>query len=369
MKSSSKRTLALLALGLLFGMVGGPGSAPLASAETADPDMNIEGWYSRPKPRSPAVEVPGVGSVSPGPDVPPDPRGSDGNFVVASNGGPPGETDTAWSAFQWDTFAALGGTIDKFEVTFTQSPQARGDFGTGWTDLVKACNIVVAWGAAPTANPWQDRVTPDCSQAKAPTVEGSLFTWDFTAFAQSWLDGDGFGVVIVPGSANDPNAEVIPFQLTLAGDSNTDPAARPKVTFEFSAGSTDLGGPITSPGFDFDDNSSFGGGESLPAFEPTPDLDVFPNDVGSTPDPVPVDPGPAVSSPDVPQQTAAPQLAVSGDSSFPFLALLLTLLLGGIAFWGLGTALGPAGDPVPVREGGVSRLLSHRADAAEPSAL
>lgn len=338
---------------LAVGATVGPGAA---AAETADPSLTYEGWYFRAKAAPPQVEIPGQGPVSPG-DANTTPNVPDGAFAISSVGGPPGDAetsgDTAWAAFQWDTSAAAGGTIDRFVVTFTQAPNAR-DAGT---PTIQACNITADWAAAPAANPWEVRPEEDCASPVAPTVDGKTYTFDLTPFAATWAAGEGYGVVLVP-AAPEGGGNPRPFQLSLAGMSHTDEAARPKVSFQYTPAAVPDFDDAFAAGGDLGGASSFDtpivGSTDAGLLTPVPDLDLNPNDVGSAPTDAAAAPGAAAAAPRI----VGTPVAATG-SPFPLAGWLLVPLALGIA--GLtGTALGPAGDPTLPREGGVSRVLAAR---------
>lgn len=347
--------------------------ASTGSAQETEPPITYEGWFFRGKPPSPQIDTP-AGPVSPGPGVPPAPQAPDGSYVVSFAGGNPGDTDTGgdtgWAAFQWDVFAAIGGTVETFVVTLTQEPENRGDTANAATAPMQACNIVAPWASAPAANPWDERPTTNCSAPVTPTVEerdGHLrFTFDLTEMAATWVEGNGHGVVIRPG-APDAEPPLPPFQVTFAGYNTTsDQAAEviPRVTFEFTGGLDDLGGDL---GGDFGGGTAdFGGGDfgtGEGSFDVgSPAIDVFPDDVGSEPLEQPEE---SVAAPPIGRQQTP---ASSSDPGLPTAAWLL-VPLGLLAFLALGTALGPAGEvPLP-RQGGVSRVLAERRAARRTGAL
>lgn len=352
-----------------------------ASAEEVEPANTIEAWFARAKPTPPQVEIPGQGPVSPG-DAVPAPQAEPGNFAVSSAGGPPGpdEGDVAWSAFQWDVLDAIGGTAQQFVVTFTQAPNNRGDAGDA-AGQIRACNIIEPFGGAPEANPWEDRPEVDCAGAVGPTVDeeganGPTFTFDLSEMAKTWVDGTGYGVALIPGKPDDPEAPLTPFQITFAGygtPAENAEAVRPKARFVFEPSAA--GGFDDVPGGGFDDvgggggggavdsGGDFGGGEE---FAGDSGIDVFPDDVGSAP----VDPGagdaPVADDTGGGDEVAAPGAAqprtrpTSSNPGFPAVGWLL-LPLAAIAFWVTGTALGPAGEPAGlVAERRVSRVLAER---------
>jgi hypothetical protein len=354
--------LAFAAVAALVVGFGG-GSAPTA-ADVSEASVLYQGWYFRAKPESPVIQTP-QGPVSAGPEFPPAPQAVEGGYTVAFAGGTPGEEngDTGWAAFQWDLSPAQGGSVDEFIVTFTKDPGNRGDFGT---PLLRACNIVTAWAAPPTANPWALKPAPDCATGVPPSAAtGGTFTFDLTAMAKEWLDNRGFGVMIMPGpdpaGAPPPYA---PFQLTLAGYNQPPEELNlvPKVTFRYTTGAGGLG--AIGGDIPVEDSLSVGV-DSGGGLAPAPAIDVIPTDVGSTPDPG------TAAAPAPPSDVALPSAGGTGrarpaantDSGTP-VVLWLLLPLALIAFWGTGTALGPAGDPTLPRQGGVSRVLGLRRAAA-----
>ena len=341
--------------------------APGADADVVAPGIAIEGWFARNRPNNPVVEIPcppaplpppptGCGPVSPAPFPAPQSE-STGAYVVSSAGGDSGRSDTSgdtgWAVFQWDLLSYIGASVNRFEVTFTQAPNNRGDAGT---PVISACNIVVPFGAENGPNPWPGRPTIDCSSPVVPTVQADTkkYTFDLTEFAKTWVDGTGFGVAIVPGAPGKTTG-LSPFQLTFAGYFSTAPNAAsvvPVATFDYTPAFDDLGftdGGFTDGGFDIG-----GGGE----FAPDPSLDIIPTDVGSPP---------VTSPPTDGNQVALPRPRPASSNGKLPLAILLFLPLAAIAFWGTGTALGPAGDPVQPRKGGVSRMLEHRRAGDPPT--
>lgn len=374
--------------------LGGAGllivTSPTAGADTATPGYAYEGYFARNRPPAPQVDIPCTetnvrpqcGPASPA--TPPTPQAPDtGAYVVSSAGGVTGDRsdasgDTAWAAFSWDVFGQLGATVEKFVVTLTQTPQTN-DPGTSRRNdtynhslgtpppPIQACNIVVPWSAAPGANAWEDRPQSD-TNCVVPTVNADKFTFDLTSMAQSWVEGTGFGILIMPGRPGNAGATtqtgadgdtVSPFQITFSGYETTITGALkeqvvPKVAFEFTpAPEDDLGGDLGGGGGGgdfFEEIITDGGGGGLEAL---PELDVIPTDVGSAPLPEAAPPA---------EESAAPTTRtrpISRDAGFPWIALLLLPFIA-MAFWSTGTALGPVGDPVPAREGGVTRVLAHR---------
>lgn len=370
-------------------------TAPTARADSVNPEIAYEGWYFRAKTEDPQVDPPacppesvtlpvGCGPVAPDLPAPPQAK-STGHYVVSSAGGragdDDGEGDTGWAAFQWDLFEYTGVTVDKFVVTLhlgvDNNGHNNGDTYTGTESTVppvQACNALEGWSSEPGANPWKTRpkASTECVAAK---VEGKKFTFDVTTFAQSWVDGKGFGFVVRPGTPEETE-ELPPFQITLSGyyDTPTSNAAcnrpetqsqcrtttpvPPVVAFEYTVPEDeedvfeeideDLGGDDEL----FEDITDVGDDD----FGAEPDLDIIPTDVGSDPLPedVPADGEEAAAPTD-----RGPRRPISSETGFPWVILLL-LPIAAIAFWSTGTALGPIGDPVPARQGGVGRVLAER---------
>lgn len=334
-----------------------------ADADSADPGISFEGWFAVSRPENPTVPVPclpppasnpvGCGPVNPAP-VPAPQSPATGGYVVASAGGDSGRSttsgDSGWTAFQWDLFSFLDVSVSKFVVTLSHAPDNRADFGP---PVFQGCNIVAPWAAEPGANPWENRPIQDCSLPIVPVQKDGKWVFDVTSFAQTWVEGTGYGLVIVPGQP-DKSKNLTPFQYTFAGYFSTAPNAaevKPKVDFEYTPAIDDSG---------FGSGGGFGGGTdffeetTFPEFAADPGIDIDPNDVGSEP----VDDGTTPTTSGEPVALPPVQRAAA-DTGFPLSALLL-LPLAALGFWGVGTALGPAGDPAPRRKGGVSRMLEQR---------
>lgn len=379
--------------------------AAQVSAETASPDIQNESWFARFKPEDPQVEpppqacphttpvttapstVPGCGPVSPA-DFPAPQSKSTGHYVVASRGGDIGDhdagADTAWAAFQWDLLEYEGATADKFVVTIFRGidngGRNRGDTYPNGELHIQACNILEAWSGEAGSNPWvtKPKASAECI-VPTPSADQRSFTFDVTTFANSWLEGKGFGFVIRPGTPT--TKRVQPFQITFAGyydpgsasdacavtSSNppcsTTPAApKPIVTFQYTPPvEEDLFADIdTGDGGEFFEDITTEGDAGT--FEAVPDLDVIPTDVGSDPDAggtAEISAG-ATGTSELAAPTSRRRTApISAETGFPWILLLLLPIVA-MAFWGTGTALGPVGDPVPARAGGVSRVLAER---------
>ena len=325
-------------------------------ADTADASANYQTWYFRAEPVAPVLPAP-QGPLQPVTNEQiTTPNQIVGGYVVSSAGGEPGgnegQGDLAWSAFQWDLLPAQGGAIDEFVLTLAQAPDGRGDAGP---PVIQACNIATVWAASPTSNAWAARPASDCSVAVPPT-EGTAngrktFTFDLTSLAKGWLDGTGFGVMIVPGNPT-VAPPLTPFQLTFAGYDHPEVTARPQVTFRYTPAA---GSSLDGGGFG---DLSIGADLATGELVPVPGLDAIPTDVGSGPL-TPAAPAGGSGGGTAPAPSVRTRPVASSGGGFPGAGWLL-VPLALIAFWGTGTALGPAGDPILAREGGVSRVLAAR---------
>lgn len=396
-------------------------TGPGAGADTAKVEIAYEGWYDRFRDEDvqadpgeactvvTAIPGQGCGAVSPGDN--PSPRSeSTGVYVVAANAGEVGDrietqADSAWAAFQWDMLDYQEATVEKFVVHLTLAEhynnRNRGDTYTGPEALppIQACNVLEGWGSDPGANAWPARppVSGQCVPATkadgtpvgATESAGRTIRFDVTSFAQTWVEGKGFGFVVRPGT---PTTKTLdrPFQITFSGyyDVPTDssgcgaPATVPNTTTQCTTTSPTAPSvefAYTPPveedfgSFDdvFDDSGLFEdvttSGESG-ILEAVPDIDVIPTDEGSEPLPEDIAAEATGTTELASPTTRRPARPISTDTSFPWAVLLLLPVIA-VAFWSTGTALGPIGDPVPARTGGVSRVLAERQAAHRGSDL
>lgn len=362
-----------------------------AQAETTSPSILQESTFWKSQERAPAVDTPcspvqspppaptpACGPVSPGAQS--SPYVPDGTMVVQHAGGPagPDRGDLMWAAMEFDVLdVGPEGTVEKFTLTLFRAANVSNDYKGGKEEF-KACNIVAPWGGAEGTSPWQDRPLVDCSNAVGPTRSTSgleTFTFDLTDFAQTWAEGKGYGVAFVPGKPGAPGPvnsdnnqqDIPPYKISFAtsnaqtatrpGESpQPEPRFRPRVSMTYTPGEDllgeggtldellddfgeedfggdELGGSLGDEGFG---DTTLDTGEELALEEPTGDA----SDEAS------------------PRRRIRTQ-PISSEPGFPWFLLLL-LPLGLVGFWGSGTALGEAGDPLPPRTGGVSRVLARR---------
>ena len=357
---------------------GGDGSVLMlsstAGADTEKIEFSQDGTFWRLQPRDPIVDVPcqapippeRCGQVAPTAGVLSAPNVTDGNMVVGHAGGPPGadKGDQFWIVSEPD-LASLGpiGSVENLTLVYTRAADARGDFGT---PVIKACNIVVAFGVGEGTNPWDDKPAIDCGSAKVPRFEGTKVIFDVTDLAQTWIDGKGYGIAIVPGLpgasavVNDPArlAELAPFQLTLVNANKADANRVPVLeratgTIVFTPEEDSLGG---------DEDGGLGDDLLIDDFgtDETGLGDVGAFDTGGEDLAAGgLDDGGAVATGSDGQGNGTTRLVAASRPGFAWILLLL-LPLFALAIWGAGSALGPLGDPVPVRQGGVGRLVARR---------
>lgn len=384
---------------------------------TQDPSTPVDDEYNRTTTRP-------CGPLSPADFPAPNSKATGHYVVASAGGEAgesDAQGDIGWAAFQWDTFEYLGATADKFEVRLhlgldrcapppgtTNTCENQGDTYHGQAgELVppiQACNILEGWGAEPGPNAWitKPKVGAQCIVPKQNPANLREFIFDVTSMADSWLEGTGHGFVIKPGTP-DKTKNLPPFQITFSGYydpgtesagcnpvgvpqtgvtplppppvvgyptvdpqtvdpracTRTPPGVLPKVSFAYTP----------APEDEFEDFDDFGGEEEIfedfdagdDTLEADPDLDVIPTDVGSDElsEDIAVDDGAAGDLVDATGTGPTRRISTDRDTPFPWIVLLLLPLLA-VAFWSTGTALGPMGDPVSTRRGGVSRVLAER---------
>lgn len=365
--------LVAIVAGTLASLATGP-----AQAAIVDVPFTQEGTFWRNQQRTPIADIPCTppvpadrcGPASPGPTQSPEvPEGTvavahSGGTVAADGGDAYG--DQYWAVFEIDLLSVDNlDTVDKLVLSLSRFGEARSDFGPA---SVMACNVVTPFGASEGTNPWADRPAIDCSAAKAGVADprGGPYTFDVTDFAATWVAGTGYGVAIVPGVpgntqvVNDPSRtnDIPPFHVTFVGSAKRDAAgklmatrARASLQYTPSAGDDflDGGGDLS---FEDSGDLGFGVGGDVTEFD-TGDLPAGDEFAADTGEPTATTGTEAVAGRPLRTRPAA------STPGFPWLALLL-LPLGAVAFWGTGTALSEAGDPVLPREGGVSRILARR---------
>lgn len=368
--------LVAIVAGTLASFATGP-----AQAAIVDVPFTQEGTFWRTQQRAPIADIPcnppvpqdRCGPASPGPTQSPEvPEatvavGHSGGTVAADGGDAYG--DQYWAVFEIDLLSAGDiENIDKLVLSLSRFGEARSDFGPA---NVMACNVVTPFGASEGTNPWADRPAIDCSAAKPGVADprGGPYTFDVTDFATTWVAGTGYGVAIVPGVpgssqvVNDPSRtnDIPPFHITFVGSEKRDAsgklmANRAKASLQFTPGTgddlLDGGGDL---GFEDSGDLGFGVGGDVSDFDS--------GDLSSGDEFAATELGDGTPTTDAGTDTVAGRplrtRPVASSPGFPWMALLL-LPLGAVAFWGTGTALSEAGDPVLPREGGVSRILARR---------
>lgn len=375
--------------------------AAAAESTTTVPTIVQEGTFWKAQERAVRTELP-CSPATPPPPTPTAPCGDvtptgptnspyvpDGTMVVQHSGGPTGADrgDVMWAAMEFDVFdVGAEGSVEKFTLTLYRAANVSNDYAIGGPPTFKACNIVAAWGGDGGTSPWVDRPLIDCSNAKVATTTRTgleTFTFDLTDFAQTWAEGKGFGVAFVPGKPDTPgpiNSEenqqdVPPFKLSFATSQaltaappgqqpQPEPRFRPKVSMTYTPADDPLAD--LDAGFDeeiFDDGALDEFGDTSLETGGLDDFDDGSLDAGGD--------DTALGEPEAPVEDGPPPTAlrtrpISNKPGFPWFLLLL-LPLGLLGFWGSGTALGEAGDPLAPRTGGVSRVLAQRRSTASVS--
>lgn len=351
-----------------------------AAADTEVLEFAQEGTFWRLQPRAPIVDIPcqapipadRCGQVAPTAGVINAPNVLDGNMVVGHAGGQTGDDkgDQFWIVTQPDVSGlGEGATVEKATITLTVAPDARGDFNVA---VIKGCNVVVPFGVSEGSNPWDDRPAIDCSNALELKLEGNKLRIDVTDFAQTWVDGKGYGLAIVPGLpgesavVNDQSrrSELFPFQLSFINSTKADANRNPvpgratgQIVFTPAEEDSDDGDLGDDLGGDLGLGDDFGtevGLGDAGEFDTTGGDEFASGGLDDTASSFGADGG-------RPGNLGGAQLARTGGKNPGFSwALLFLLPIIAIAVWGAGSALGPLGDPVPVRQGGVGRLVARR---------
>jgi hypothetical protein len=161
----------------------------------------------------------------------------DGDLAVAYTGGQDADmnkTPSKLTALAFDTSALTpGSSIQNFTFSLTL------DTGTSATSFnqqgatIVACQPTRLWpSTAPKGGDYTDEPSFDCGTKVKPVVAGNVYTFKIPLIAQSWVDDQNLGVVVVP----DPKDTTAPFQLVFQGPKTV------KTTMAFTPGA-----PVTTP--------------------------------------------------------------------------------------------------------------------------
>ncbi|MBV9099056.1 MAG: hypothetical protein JO079_13460, partial [Frankiaceae bacterium] len=205
---------------------------------------------------------------------------------------------------------------------------------------VVACLPTRGWPATlPKGGDYTDEPTYDCGTAVKPTVAGNVYTFAIPTIAQSWVDDQNLGVVVVP----DPKNTTAPFQLVFTGPKTI------KASLSYTPGTPVPTQPPTPPP---SGSGTGGGGVTNPP----------PATGGTVPGPVtlpggttsaPPAPAPVVASP-APTVSTTPVAAVRPASSAPSAGFWLAAAILGVFMLLVSLVLGDPASPVAV--GGRSKL-------------
>ena len=185
----------------------------------------------------------------------------DGDLAVAYSGSSD-KSASKMTALSFDVSSlTAGSSVSDFTFALTlDSAPAATSFGTVNAPVV-ACQPTRAWSAVMHGD-YTDEPTFDCANKVAPTVSNNTYTFKIPAIAQSWVDDQNLGVVIVP----DPETVAAPFQLVFSGakDLKADMSYTSGTTSASSSGSAAGSGSVLVP-------ASSGSGDTMaPAPLPPP---------------------------------------------------------------------------------------------------
>jgi len=214
--ATGRRVLQLAAAGLIAGsgtMLLLPASH--AAAATSTPSV-IQGswfWQTAYEQANPPVAPPAV--------PPSEPSGvPDGDFAVAYTGAQDAsgdKTPAKMTALAFNTTGLLPGTtVQSFSFSLTLDTQPTATNFAQQDATVLACLPTRGWPATPPkGGDYTDQPTYDCASGVKPTVAGDVYTFAIPTIAQTWVDDQNLGVVVVP----DPKNTTAPFQLVFKGAS------------------------------------------------------------------------------------------------------------------------------------------------------
>jgi hypothetical protein len=167
------------------------------------------------------------------PAVPPsEPSGvPDGDLAVAYTGATDADgnkTPAKMTALSFDTSALTpGSSVQTFTFTLTLDTDTSATSFDQQGATIVACQPTRLWpSTAPKGGDYTDEPTFDCSAKVKPEINGNAYTFKIPLIAQSWVDDQNLGVVVVP----DPKDTNAPFQVVFKG------AKTIKTTMVFTSG-------------------------------------------------------------------------------------------------------------------------------------
>lgn len=335
-----RRVVQVAAAALLAGsgtMLLLPASHAVAAGTTPPVVQSSWFWQTAYEQANPPVAPPAAPPAEPS-GVP------DGDLAVAYTGAqdPDGnKTPAKMTALAFDTSALTPGAIvQSFTFSLTLDNQPNATNFAQQDAMIVACLPTRGWPATPpTGGDYTDEPTYDCASPVKPTVTGSTYTFAIPSIAQTWVDDQNLGVVVVP----DPKNTNAPFQLVFTGPKTVKAsmAYTPAAPLPSPAPTTssDTGGGTTTGGTTTGGGSNDGGVIGGP-----PVTGTTAPDAGSTP---------VVAPPSTPV-SATPVAAIRPASSAPSAGFWIAGI--GLAIFMLIVSL-VLGDPSPpVTAGGRSKL-------------
>jgi hypothetical protein len=337
---NARRLFQLAAAGLIAGsgtMLLLPASHAAAANNTPAVLQASWFWQTAYEQASPPVAPPAV--------PPSEPSGvPDGDLAVAYTGAQDSggdKTPAKMTALAFDTTGLTPGTsIQSFTFSLTLDTQPTATTFAQQDATIVACLPTRGWPATPPkGGDYTDEPTYDCATAVKPTVVGNVYTFAIPTIAQTWVDDQNLGVVVVP----DPKNTTAPFQLVFSGPKTI------KASVAYTPGTPLPSEPPPPPPSD----SGNGGGVTNP--QPVTGGGTVPGPVtlpGGTSSAPPV-PAPVVASP-TPSVSATPVASVRPASSLPSAGFWLAAAAFGLLMLIVSFVLG---DPSPpVAAGGRSKL-------------
>jgi hypothetical protein len=350
------RTTARLAGVALLTAIVLPFGWAVASADTATKlPAYVGGWYWREQQSGTTpvggVPIPSVNTTASG-------VSNVSNLAVAWLGDAEKRPDKM-ALLAWDPYTAgidTGASISKFVFTVTLAKDEKQVNLAHAKDVLVACQPLKGWGEASGDD--LDQAPPyDCANAVKPTVDEAkgTFTYDVTSFAGEWVDGDNFGVALVPSSQVTQPFQLVfqPYAAALADVEFTPAAAEPTVEPTVDVPLPSVAPPPAPPvdsGTGTGTGNLGGGSGFVPGGAPV----VQPNPSPAT---APAAPAPVVNRPVTP---VAAQSPFNLKSAMPAgIWIVGALVLGLLVLTSL-----VLGDPrVPLASGrsnGLSRVLQAR---------
>lgn len=356
MRTPYRIATTLVALGAVF-----PFGATAAHAEVETPLVDQANWFWAEQvggtiPGSPGVPYPAGLSD---PTVP----SNTNDLAVAGNPAqqqkdPKGVEKEAYVSFGLTTMP-LGATVNSFTFTWPLDQQATSGtaYDTQTPPILVACLPKGGWGQGNLGqhgDQFDGKPQDDCAGAPAgkfdPTAK--TYTWDITALAQKWSDGEiNFGVAI-----RNEETYTTPFNLVFA------PVDKITTSLDYTPPVPEAPVPTTNPVPPTDNNvvppPSTGGG-----YNPTP---VTPPVSNVTPSAAPQSspPAPVVQQP-VTRSAARPLTQETGMTGAFWLAMLAGVVLIGVVSLVLGN---PEVAVATTRQNGLDRALRRRGAGSPGSA-